>query len=85
MNKKLMINPIFYYSSASRGRGNEDPNDPSKPTKVGSGNLPSSLFNISPEKLDYFVSKDGENLNRNVSNQFGANLNLAYEFNKHFT
>ncbi|WP_431293823.1 SusC/RagA family TonB-linked outer membrane protein [Pedobacter sp. P26] len=85
MNKKLMINPIFSYSSASRGRGNEDPNDPSKPTKVGSGNLPSSLFNISPEKLDYFVSKDGENLNRNVSNQFAANLNLAYEFNKHFT
>jgi len=85
LNKKLMINPQFYYSSADRARGNEDPNDPNKPTKIGSGNLPSSLINLSPEKLDFFVSPNSENLDKNISTQFGINLNLSYEFNKHFT
>ncbi|NTE03584.1 SusC/RagA family TonB-linked outer membrane protein [Agrobacterium tumefaciens] len=85
LNKKLMINPQFYYSSADRARGNEDPDDPNKPTKIGSGNLPSSLINLSPEKLDFFVSPNSENLDKNISNQFGINLNLSYEFNKHFT
>ncbi|MGO4878685.1 SusC/RagA family TonB-linked outer membrane protein [Pedobacter sp. AJM] len=85
LNKKLMINPQFYYSSADRARGNEDPDDPNKPTKIGAGNLPSSLINLSPEKLDFFVSPNSENLDKNVSNQFGINLNLSYEFNKHFT
>lgn len=85
LNKKLLINPQFYYSRADRARGNEDPNDPSKPTKIGSGNLPSSLLNLSPEKLDFFVNPNSENLDKNISNQFGINLNLSYEFNKNFT
>lgn len=85
LNKKLMINPQFFYSRADRARGNEDPDDPSKPTKIGSGNLPSSLINLSPEKLDFFVNPNSENLDKNISNQFGAILNLSYEFNKHFT
>ena len=85
MNKKLTINPQFAYSSADRASGNEDPDDPYKPTKIGSGNLPSSLINLSPEKLDFFVSPNSENLDKNISNQFGFNLNLSYEFNKNFT
>jgi TonB-linked SusC/RagA family outer membrane protein len=84
LNKKLMINPQFYYSRADRARGNEDPDDPSKPTKIGSGNLPSSLINLSSEKLDFFVNPNSENLDKNISNQFGINLNLSYEFGKHF-
>lgn len=85
LNKKLMINPQFFYSRADRARGNEDPNDPSKPTKIGSGNLPSSLINLSPEKLDFFVNPSSENLDKNISNQFSINLNLSYEFSKNFT
>ena len=85
IKKKLLINPQFFYSRADRARGNEDPNDPLSPTNIGAGNLPSSLINLSPEKLAYFVSPNSENLDKNISNQFGVNLNLSFEFNKHFT
>ena len=85
LNKKLTINPQFYYSRTDRGRGGEDPNNPLNPTRLGAGNLPSSLLNLSPEKLNFFVSPNSENTDRNISNQFGVNLNLSYEFNKHFT
>jgi TonB-linked SusC/RagA family outer membrane protein len=84
MNQKLMINPMFYYARTDRARGNEDQNDPNNPVRLGAGNMPSSLINLSPEKAAYYLDPESGNLDKNISNQLTINLNLTYDFNKNF-
>ncbi len=85
LKQKLMINPLFAYSRTDRARGNGDPNDPNNPVRLGAGNMPSSLINLSPEKAAYYLDPNSQNLDKNVSNQLTVNLNLSYEINKHLS
>ncbi|MBE9583586.1 SusC/RagA family TonB-linked outer membrane protein [Mucilaginibacter sp. JRF] len=82
MNNKLMINPIIAYSRSDKARGN---GDNASPISLGAGSMPSSLFNLSDDKKDYYLGAYNANLDKNISNQLTFNLNLAYEFNKHLT
>ncbi|RZL05896.1 MAG: SusC/RagA family TonB-linked outer membrane protein, partial [Pedobacter sp.] len=84
MKQKLMINPMFYYARTDRARGNEDQNDPNNPVRLGAGNMPSSLINLSPEKAEYYLDPESGNLDKNISNQLTINLNLTYDFSKNF-
>ncbi|HEX8607132.1 MAG TPA: TonB-dependent receptor plug domain-containing protein, partial [Pedobacter sp.] len=84
MNQKLMINPMFYYARTDRARGNEDQDDANNPVRLGAGNMPSSLINLSPEKAAYYLDPESGNLDKNLSNQLTINLNLTYNFNKNF-
>ena len=82
--QKLLINPMFYFARTDRARGNGDPDDATNPIRLGAGNMPSSLINLSPEKAAFYLDPNSGNLDRNIGNQFSANLNLTYEFSKHF-
>ncbi|MGY4386378.1 TonB-linked SusC/RagA family outer membrane protein [Pedobacter sp. UYP24] len=82
MKQKLMINPMFYFSRTNRDRGNGDPNDVNNPIRLGAGNMPSSLINLSPEKAAFYLDPTSGNLDQNISNQLAINLNLTYEFTK---
>jgi TonB-linked SusC/RagA family outer membrane protein len=84
LNKKLLVNPMFYFSRTDRARGNGDPNDVNNPIRLGSGNMPSSLINLSPEKAAFYLDPNSGNVDRNIGNQFSGNLNLTYEFSKNF-
>jgi len=83
-NQKLLISPMFYFSRTDKARGNGDPNDPLNPIRLGSGNMPSSLINLSPEKAAFYLDPTSGNLDKNIGNQLTTNLNLTYEFSKHF-
>ncbi|GAA4914086.1 SusC/RagA family TonB-linked outer membrane protein [Mucilaginibacter defluvii] len=82
LNNKLTINPLIAYSRSDRARGN---GDNSSPISLGAGNMPSSLFNLSPDKKEYYLGAYQSNLDKNISNQLTFNLNLALEINKHLT
>ncbi|MHA4896850.1 SusC/RagA family TonB-linked outer membrane protein [Pedobacter sp. PWIIR3] len=82
-NQKLLISPMFYFSRTDRARGNGDPNDPANPIRLGAGNMPSSLINLSPEKAAFYLDPTSGNLDKNIGNQLTINLNLTYEFGKH--
>lgn len=84
LKQKLLINPMFYFSRTSRARGNEDPNDPQNPVRLGAGNMPSSLLNLSPEKAAFYLDPTSSNLDENIANQLATNLNVTYEFSKKF-
>lgn len=81
-NQKLLISPMFYFSRTDKARGNGDPNDPANPIRLGAGNMPSSLINLSPEKAAFYLDPTGGNLDKNIGNQLTTNLNLTYEFTK---
>lgn len=76
---KLDINPIIYYSRTDRARGN---GSSSSPINLSAGNMPSSLFNLDPEKKDFLLGQYDKNMDKNVGNMFSFNLNLTYEITK---
>jgi TonB-linked SusC/RagA family outer membrane protein len=82
--QKLLISPMFYFSRTDRARGNGDPNDVNNPIRLGAGNMPSSLINLSPEKAEFYLDPNSGNLDKNIGNQLTTNLNLTYEFSKNF-
>jgi len=84
LKQKLLINPMFYFSRTDRARGNGDPNDVNNPVRLGAGNMPSSLINLSPEKAAFYLDPTSGNLDKNISNQLNVNFNVTYEFNKNF-
>ena len=81
MKGKLDINPIISYSRSDRARGS---GDAGSPISLGSGSMPSSLFQLDPNKKDFLLGSYNKNLDKNLSNQFNFNLNLGYEFTKQF-
>lgn len=85
LKQKLLINPMFYFSRTDRARGNGDPNDVNNPVRLGAGNMPSSLINLSPEKAAFYLDPTSGNLDKNISNQLSVNFNLTYEFTKNLT
>lgn len=82
IKQKLLINPMFAFSRTDRARGNGDQNDPNNPVRLGAGNMPSSLLNLSPEKAAFYLDPTSGNLDKNLSNQLTINLNLTYELSK---
>ncbi len=82
--QKLLISPMFYFSRTDKARGNGDPNDPSNPIRLGAGNTPSSLINLSPEKAAFYLDPTDGNLDKNIGNKLTTNLNATYEFSKKF-
>ncbi|AXY74412.1 SusC/RagA family TonB-linked outer membrane protein [Paraflavitalea soli] len=77
---KLEINPIINYSRTDKSRGNGDGNSP---ISLGAGNMPTSLFNLDPNKKAFLLGQYEDNLDKNISNQFNFTLNLGYNFNSH--
>lgn len=77
---KLEINPIINYSRTDKARGNGDGNSP---ISLGAGNMPSSLFNLDPNKKEFLLGQYDNNLDKNIANQLTFTLNLAYAFNSH--
>ncbi|MCD8739805.1 SusC/RagA family TonB-linked outer membrane protein [Mucilaginibacter roseus] len=82
LNNKLTINPLIAYSRSDRARGN---GNNASPISLGAGDMPSSLFNLSPDKKEYYLGAYQANLDKNISNQLTFNLNFALEINKHLT
>jgi TonB-linked SusC/RagA family outer membrane protein len=82
----LDINPIIYYARTDRARGNgTDPRDPTNynPFSLNAGSMPSSLFNLDPNKQDAILGNYKTSLDKNTGNTFNFNLNLGYTFNDH--
>jgi TonB-linked SusC/RagA family outer membrane protein len=77
---KLDINPIINYSRTDKARGNGDGNSP---ISLGAGNMPSSLFNLDPNKKAFLLGKYDDNLDNNISNQFNFTLNLSHAISNH--
>lgn len=77
---KLEINPIINYSRTDKARGNGDGNSP---IGLGAGDMPSSLFNVDPNKKAALLGQYEDNLDKNINNQFNFTLNLGYSFNSH--
>ena len=77
---KLDINPIINYSRTDKARGNGDGNSP---ISLGASNMPSSLFNLDPNKKAFLLGKYDDNLDNNISNQFNFTLNLSYAISNH--
>lgn len=77
---KLEINPIINYSRTDKARGNGDGNSP---ISLGAGNMPSSLFNLDPNKKAFLLGQYEDNLDKNIANQLNFTLNLTYAFNSH--
>ncbi len=82
--QKLLISPMFYFSRTDKARGNGDPNDPANPIRLGAGNMPSSLINLSPEKAAFYLNSTSGNLDKNIGNNLTTNLNVSYEFSRNF-
>lgn len=77
---KLDINPIISYSRTDKARGNGDGNSP---ISLGAGNMPSSLFNLDPDKKAFLLGQYDDNLDKNIANQFNFTLNLSYAISNH--
>lgn len=77
---KLDINPIISYARTDKARGNGDGNSP---ISLGAGNMPSSLFNLDPDKKAFLLGQYDDNLDKNISNQFNFTLNLGYAISNH--
>lgn len=76
IGSRLMINPILSYSRTSRSRGSG--ND-AAPINLSAGGMPSSLFNLSDKRREFLLGSYEENLDRNVGNNFGANINISLD------
>ncbi|GAA4322411.1 TonB-dependent receptor [Mucilaginibacter gynuensis] len=81
LKERLTINPIVGYSRSERARGN---GDNASPISLGAGNMPSSLFELSQTKKDFYLGAYNANSDQNVSNQFTFNLNIGYDITKNF-
>ncbi|THU40773.1 SusC/RagA family TonB-linked outer membrane protein [Niastella caeni] len=77
---KLEINPIINFSRTDKARGNGDGNSP---ISLGASNMPSSLFNLDPNKKAFLLGQYDDNLDKNISNQFNFTLNLSYAISNH--
>jgi TonB-linked SusC/RagA family outer membrane protein len=77
---RLEINPIINYSRTDKARGNGDGNSP---ISLGAGNMPSSLFNLDPNKKAFLLGQYEDNLDKNVANQLNFTLNLSLAINSH--
>ncbi len=77
---KLEINPIISYARTDRARGN---GNGASPISLGSGSMPSSLFNLDPKKKDFLLGQYKDNLDKNVANQLNFTLNLSYAVSNH--
>ncbi len=77
---KLEINPIISYARTDKARGNGNGNSP---ISLGAGNMPSSLFNLDPNKKAFLLGQYEDNLDKNVANQLNFTLNLSYSIDKH--
>ncbi|MGK9118075.1 SusC/RagA family TonB-linked outer membrane protein [Olivibacter jilunii] len=77
MKEKLTINPIIAYTRLSRARGS---GDDVSPLKIGAGNMPTSLLNLSDSKRAFLLGSYDDNLDQNIDNQLSVNLNLTYRF-----
>lgn len=73
MNNKLMINPIIAYTNMDRARGN---GNGVSPLPLGAADMPSSLFELSQTRKDFYTGLFDTNLDKNVSNQLTFNLNI---------
>jgi len=73
INERLTINPIVSYSYNGRDRGN---GNNTSPIALGSGNMPSSLFNLSPLMKDFLLGQYDSSLDVNKNTNLNANLNL---------
>jgi TonB-linked SusC/RagA family outer membrane protein len=76
----LEINPIISYFRTDKARGNGDGNSP---ISLGAGNMPSSLFNLDPNKKEFLLGQYKDNLDKNIANQFNFTINLGYTFSNH--
>ncbi|SFG82998.1 SusC/RagA family TonB-linked outer membrane protein [Pedobacter insulae] len=81
LKERLTINPLVAFSRSDRARGN---GSSGSPIALGSGNMPSSLFNMDDEKRAFLLGEYDENLDKNISNQLTLNLNMSYDFSPNF-
>ncbi|MFT3748163.1 MAG: SusC/RagA family TonB-linked outer membrane protein [Agriterribacter sp.] len=86
---KLEINPVIYFTRSDRDRGGSgaDPRYEGtdyNPYSLGSGNMPSSLLNLSSAKQEGILGNYNTDLDKNIENVFNFNLNLGYSFSKSF-
>lgn len=86
LKNKLEINPVIYFTRTDRDRGlGVDPRYQNyNPFSLNAGSMPSSLFNLSPEKKQGILDTYDQSLDKNMANVTNFNLNLGYNFNSHF-
>lgn len=73
LKDKLTINPIVSYTFIDRPRGN---GSATNPFPWGAGNMPSSLYNLSDARREYFLGAYDGDLDKNITNQLSLNLNM---------
>ncbi|MRG47397.1 SusC/RagA family TonB-linked outer membrane protein [Chitinophaga sp. SYP-B3965] len=80
LNNKLEITPMIFFSHVSRHRGD---GDAQSPISISAGAMPSSLFNLDPNKKQSILGSYDESLDGNVISNFNINLTLGYYITKH--
>jgi len=78
---KLTINPVVNFARIDRSRGSGSTGNP---ISVSAGSMPSSLFNLDPNKKAALLGKYNANFDKNTNTQFSFNLNLGYDFSRSF-
>ncbi|WDF68947.1 SusC/RagA family TonB-linked outer membrane protein [Sphingobacterium oryzagri] len=82
MKEKLTINPIVAYTFIDRPRGN---GSSTNPFPWNAGNMPSSLYNLSDQRRDYYMGAYDGDLDKNVTNQLSLNLNMNVQLTPKLT
>lgn len=73
VKEKVSINPIVSYTLIDRPRGN---GSDTNPFPWNANNMPSSLYNLSDARRDYYMGVYDGDLDKNITSQLSLNLNV---------
>ncbi|ANI89090.1 hypothetical protein A9P82_07175 [Arachidicoccus ginsenosidimutans] len=73
---KITFNPLISFTRMDRDRGT---GSSTNPISIAAGSMPSSLFNLSEDKKEYYLGTYSESLDKNTNDQFSFNLNILVD------